>query len=132
MVKEFQNLKRQIIKTLVETHEVTQENRILESNLESEKQQIFIDIIGLIKEIDEMEKIKKGEPIEGSDLTNTYHYFKEQLLKLLGKHEVYPIENSNSQLPVSSTENKEAVNLEKQEGLNYLYRGKILKRGTSA
>jgi len=119
MVKEFQQLRKQMVQILLKQQEQ-----------EQEKKRLFLDIIKVIELIEKKEEIAvrtlKLETVANENLPVIYNNIKRELIKLLAKYEVQPILGESIFNPTEfnqKTSMKEGVIYPK---VKYSYLGKIL------
>ena len=132
MVKEFQQLRKQMTQILLENQQLKKESIGLIAKEVEEKENLFIDLIKLIEQLDLKAEIAtktlNSALVTNQDLPNTYNNIKNDLIQLLVKYDVQPIIGQNRM----TESEKEGGSHSKEEGVypkkRYSYRGKFLNK----
>ena len=130
MVKEFQQLRKQVTQILAENHQQKQETIALIAKEVEEKERLFLDLIKIIEQLalktEIATKLLKQEPEAHQNLPDTYNNIKNDLIQLLAKYNVQPIIGQNLIIEPE----KEGGDEGRQERVFpkyiYSYQGKIL------
>lgn len=130
MVKEFQQLRKQMTQILFDNQTQQQTIKRLINEQEEEKKDLFLALIRIIESLDKKEKIHiralKLKTVSEQDLPEIYSNIKNKLIALLTKYDVHPLseEVTYGQIEFNS---KNSI---KEGGIypktKYSYRGKIL------
>ncbi len=126
MVKEFQQLRKQMTQILLDNQAQQQKINSLVDQQEKEKKGLFLELIRIIELLEKKEKAHiralKLETISNQNLPEAYNNIKNDLSALLAKYDVHPLsgEGTYNQIEVNS---KEAIVYPKTK---YSYHGKIL------
>ena len=132
MVKEFQQLRKQITQTLRKEQAQRVEIETLIAKNEQEKKDLFLDIISIIEALEKKEAIAvkdlKSTQSAKDSLPEIFNNLKNDLTELLTKHNVHPIP-SRKIIDLSGHDNESDLtpgNKIKYSKVKYLYHGNIL------
>lgn len=130
MVKEFQQLRKQITQILLENHQQKKETIKLVAKEREEKEKVFVDLIKIIEQLARKEevaiKVPKLASTTNQNLSDTYNNIKNALIKLLATHGVHAIIGREA-VEESEGENREAINQRSAfPKKRFSYQGKIL------
>ena len=132
MVKEFQQLRKQMTQTLLKHQAQQKEIATIVTKNEAEKVRLFLDVISIIETIEKKEELalrnQRLTHLPKQNSSEIYNNIKNDLIKLLTKQNVHPIPERS--IFSSSVSDDETVipkkNIAVPLKVRYLYQGKVI------
>ncbi|GEM_PF-4432912 len=130
MVKEFQQLRKQMIQLLLEQQQQQNELAAQSAKQEAEKKRLFLDIIAIIELLAQKEEIAirafKLEPVSSQNTSEIYNNIKNNLVKLLAKHDVRPITENTLSMDTKFNQKSMMKTGEVSPKIRFSYGGEFL------
>lgn len=132
MVKEFQQLRKQMTQCLLEQQQQRKEMTDLVAEQAREKEEWFLDIIDLVEKLSRKETItEQALELEVSpkhDLKKIYNNIQSDLILLLSKYDVQPIAENRQFKEEEERANDKTLAEATYPLKRFTYQGKILRK----